>query len=480
MTRTASLSLLTLGLLLGLSACKAGPDYKGPPPTAAGAQARGAFLRGDGDTLNAAPSARWWEALGDPVLTGLVDDALAHSPNIDAAQAKITQARAGLAGNRAALLPSLGTSFVAPYINLPAGTLGLAEDSGERIGSTSYSVAFDASWELDLRGANRRKVESAAAKADAAEAGLADAQVSLSAEVARAYVSLRLRQAMAAAQEQQAGIDRSLVSLAEQRLTAGTAPAQPLDQARSQLAQSESDLAKSRAETLVLIDQIAVLTGREPGALDTLLSTPASIPQPPAQVAVGDPASLMRNRPDIRTAERQLAAANADIGAKIAARFPKVSFIGLLGLGGTSIGDIVDPSSVLGAVLPQISWSLFDGGRSAADVRSAKGAHAEADAKYRTAVLTALQDAENSLTRFGAQRIAYARALDARDRAAHSAGLQAQRAAAGTAGRSDALSARRQQLQAELTAASARADLSTAFVAVEKALGLGWTPSFAK
>jgi outer membrane protein TolC len=225
------------------------------------------------------------------------------------------------------------------------------------------------------------------------------------------------------------------------------------------------------------MDQIAVLTGKEPGALDAMLQTPSPVPLPPQTVAVGDPALLLRSRPDVRAAERQLAAANADVGVQIASKFPKISFMGILGLGGQSIADVFEPGNLVGLALPQLKWSIFDGGRAARQVDVAKGALAEAEARYQQSVLGALQDAEGALARFGAQRIAFARTIDAEQRAQKTVQLQKQRLEAGTAGRTDTLNAERQAIQVSMAVAGARSELTTAFVAVEKALGLGWQSS---
>lgn len=465
--------LFAATLLASVSACTTvGPNYTGAPETASSAAARGAFLRA-AEAVPAAPVSRWWETLNDAQLTGLIDSALASSPNIAIANAKIAQARAGLAANKTANVPTVGTSASAPYINIPANLLN-PESTSDRTDIQRFSLGFDASWELDLFGGTRRKIESAEASAQAAEAGLADAQVSLSAEVARAYTGLRTRQAALGLLEQQRGIDASLVTLAQQRFNRGTAPEQPLNQARGQLSQTEGQMASTRAEITVLKDQLALLTGREPGALDAELATAAPIPTPPATVAVGDPARLLRNRPDIRIAERQLVAANADIGANMADKFPKISFTGLLGLGGGSVGDMLNPSEMLGLILPRISWTLFDGGRTDAKIDQSKGAYAEAEARYRGTVLSALTDAENSLTRFGSDRIELAKVLDAEGQAAKVVRLQQQRARAGTIGESDALNAERQRLQVSMAALNARSELTSDYIAVQKALGLGW------
>lgn len=474
---TASLPLRRIGSAAFLAALLAGcatvgPDYKGAPDAAPQAAARGTFVRAGNDVVSATPAARWWESLGDPVLNQLVEAALVDSPGIAAANARIAQSRAALAANRTAALPTVNTSFAAPYLNVPGNIAG---NGGGRDEINAYNLGFDASWEIDLFGGTRRKIEAASARAEAAEAGAADARVTLSAEIARAYVGLRARQAMLGLQQRQVEIDRELVALAEQRFAAGTIPRQPVNAAEAQAFASEADVAKSRAEIAVLLDQIAVLTGKEPGTLDALLAPPAPVPLPPAQVAVADPATLLRSRPDIRMAERQLAAANADVGARIADKFPKISFLGLLGLGGQDIGDIFDPAKIVGIALPQIKWNLFDGGRADRQVDAAKGAYAEAEADYRRTVLAALQDAEASLSRFGAQRVAFGKALDAEDRARKNVDLQQQRYVAGTIGKPDRLTAERQALQLAMASASSRAELTSGFIAVEKALGLGWT-----
>jgi NodT family efflux transporter outer membrane factor (OMF) lipoprotein len=465
----ATAATLLAALLAGCATV--GPNYAGAPDAAPQSAARGTFVRADSAATATAPSARWWESLGDPVLNQLVDAALTDAPTIAAANARVAQSRATLAANRTAALPTISTSFSAPYINVPGDLLGAGSGRDE---INAYNLGFDASWEIDLFGGTRRKIEASSARAQSSEAAAADARVTLSAEVARAYVGLRARQSMKSLQQRQVEIDRNLVALAKQRFAAGTIPRQPLNAAEAQAFASEADLARSEAEIAVLMDQIAVLTGKEPGALDSLLSAPVAVPLPPAQVAVGDPATLLRSRPDIRMAERQLAAANADIGARIADKFPKISFLGLLGLGGQNIGDVFDPGNLVGIALPQIKWNLFDGGRAERQVEAARGAYAEAEANYRNAVLRALQDAEGSLARFGGQRVAFGKALDAEASARRNVDLQRQRLAAGSIGKPDALDAERQALQLAMASSAARAELTTGFIAVEKALGLGW------
>jgi len=471
LSRSLPRSLFALPSLALLAGCAAvGPNWHGAPVAAPTAVARGAFVRAPADVLATPPAPHWWETFGDPVLNDLITRALAGSPDLEAAKARIDQSRATLSGAKAALLPSATVGALVGEADLPGNILNRSGRLSEQV----YADNFQASWEVDLFGANRRRVEGARYRADNAVASADDIAVTLSAEIARAYVTLRAQQAIAAVLVQQVDCDHRLLAAAQERFAHGTASQQAIDTAHSALAQSESDLADTHVQMAVLADQIAVLTGQEPGALDTLVATPGPVPLAPAQVAVGDPARLLRHRPDIRKAESELAAANADLGARMADRLPSISFTGILGLGGTNLSDTYSPSSLIALLLPQLKWNLFDGGRAKAQERGARGARAEAEANYRSHVLDALQDAENSLTRFGGQRVTLAKAIEQHDAAMHLAALQADRAAGGTLSGADAISAQRQALRAQLGTLSATAQLTTDFIAVEKALGLGW------
>lgn len=468
---------LTAAVALLLAGCTTvGPTYAGAPAAAPVSAARGAFVRAGSDTTTAVPIAQWWRSLDDPMLDALIAEALAQAPSVAIAEARVAQARATLAANRTANTPSLNASAAAPIANLPGNVFDPQGDAADRSTIDLYNVGFDSSWEVDLFGRRRRTIEGAAARVDAAEASVADAQVTLAADVARTYVALRARQARAAFLTTQRTLDAEATGLARQRLQRGTAPAQPLAAAQAQLDRTTGEIATNQGELVALKDQLALLTGREPGALDARLDAPAPIPVPPREVAIGDPARLLRNRPDIRAAERALAAANAEVGVKTADRFPRISFLGNLGIGGGALSDVLNPGNLVALILPRISLPIFDGGRGEQQLNVARGQYAEAEGRYRQTVLAALQDAEGSLTRYGQQRIAWGRALAAEEELATVARLQNQRARAGTASRTDAIAAERQRLQAGMAAVEARASTTTNFIAVNKALGLGWAP----
>jgi NodT family efflux transporter outer membrane factor (OMF) lipoprotein len=478
---TKILSILPLVILAG---CTVGPNYAGPPAAASKAVARGNFVRAADSTFTQAPGlARWWESLNDPTLTALIDNALAHSPNIDVATARIREAQSQLRGQRAAELPSVSANASYLHAKLPGLNIGTADNggSGGSTGGTNdssvdfYNLGGTASWEPDLTGGGRRGIERARAQVGQSFAALADAQVSLTAQLAQAYVNLRDAQARIALNRQSTELQTRALALTRQRYAAGTASALDVERLQTQLDNTVAQTIPLGAQFDEYRDQIAVLTGGEPGALDQTFSTVASVPLPPAQIPIGDPAALIAHRPDVRRAERTLAANTAAIGVQRAKMFPSVRFMGIFGLGGPHIGDVVDSSMFSALLAPQINWSFLDFGRNRANLDNAKAQRDEATAQYREAVLEALQDAETSLSRFGHARQQFAQFLSAEASAARSARLNGQRVAAGTSSTIDQLDIERQRLAASIAAEQARAQLTNSYIAVQKALGLGWT-----
>ncbi|WP_150294022.1 efflux transporter outer membrane subunit [Sphingobium estronivorans] len=471
--------------LLALTACTAGPDYHGPE-TAGAARPGAQFARTlDSATAQAPATAAWWTALGDPVLDALEARALAANPGVAVAEARVRQARASLRSERANGLPVANASALYVHARVPGLDLSGSNDSdqsgdasqSDSGGSQSfnlYNLGFDASWEVDLWGGRRRGVEAARAQLDAAQANVSDAQVSLTAEVAQAYVNLRDRQQRMALAQDDAARQRDTLQLTEQRQHHGTASALELEEQRHRLEQAQAAILPLGAERDAYLNALATLAGEAPGALDAMLTTPAPVPLPPASVGIGDPAALLQRRPDIRAAERQYAAATAKIGVAEAARFPSISFMGLIGIGGAKPGDVFDFDKLAAIAMPRLSWSFLDFGRNAARVEQAKGAQDEAAAQYRQTVLNALRDSEDALARFGAQRLEVASAARSKASADRSAALMRQRFEAGTATRIQLLDAERQGIAAAQTLSQGKAAMTADYIALQKALGLGW------
>ncbi|HEX4095139.1 MAG TPA: efflux transporter outer membrane subunit [Caulobacteraceae bacterium] len=454
-----------------LAGCVVGPDYKGPPHPAPLAERAPAFHRADlASVAPSAPPARWWTALNDPELDKLVDDALAGSPDVRAAEARLRQSRALFTEQQRNMLPSATANAGFLYANVPGNIL---PGSGGGTELKLYNAGFDATWEIDLFGGKQRAAESAADQAQAVQADLDDVRVSLAAEVARVYVELRDQQQRRAIAEQSVALESRMVDLAGQRNGQGVESSLDLERLRAQLETTRETLIPLQSDIEGSLDRLAVLTGREPGALDAELTPAGAVPDLPAQVAVGDPADLLRRRPDIRAAERKLAAQNAVIGQRTADLFPKVNLIGLLGWGSTDISRLFDGTTGLAA--PVLQWNALDFGRTRARIDQAKAGRDEAEAQYESAVLNALGDVETGLARLGHARqdvIAQARVEASADRAAE---LMRQRQSAGVASTSDVIDTERTRLSAQQNLLIAKAALIEDFVALQKSLGLGWS-----
>jgi NodT family efflux transporter outer membrane factor (OMF) lipoprotein len=455
-----------------------GPDYKGPPTVAPIARETGRFHRADAAPVAAdPPPAQWWLALNDAELTRLIDQAFADSPNLKAAAAKVRNARAMLREQGAKLGPSGGASAAALSIK-PPSSLGSILGSGSSASVPGhidlYSTALDASWELDLFGGVRRGVENATAGAEAQQASFEDAKVQLASEVAQAYVNLRDAQHRVALSASSADLEGRELQLSLQRRAAGTASDADIERLRTQLSQTRADLLPLKATLDQYLDQLALLTGREPGALDSELAGSAPPPLPPSSVAIGDPAAMIRRRPDIRQAERQLAAENAAIGQHVADYFPTVTLLGTVGYAGTQTSGLFDSRNVNALGGPSLSWNVLNLPKVQAQVKEAKAQYDTALFNYEQTVLAALQDAEDSLSRFGHQRENVVQLTAARDSAARAAELTRARYAGGTASLIDLLDTERQRVSTEESLAQAQALLTDDYVALQKSLGLGW------
>lgn len=476
--RVALATLLSAAALL--IGCTMGPRYRGPPAMAG--TAAGTFVRA-GTTAaavtSAEPMARWWTTLGDQELDHLVTLAVAGSPGVQEAQAKLRSARALLAQQAAGLFPTTGLSGA--YLrtrNLTSllGGGGGSGGGGSGGGMNLYAVGLDASWEADIFGVQRRAIEGARAAAEGSEASLADVRVSLSAEVAQAYVGLRDAQQRLALTQRDLDVESRLVDLYNIRRQAGTASDLDVERIVNQVDTTRATLGPLRAEVDVQLDRLSVLTGQPPGALDGELTraAPAALPVPPAQVLIGDPAAMLRRRPDIVVAERRLAQQTAVIGQAVAAQFPQVRLLGEVGYASLSPGALFNANNFSYIVAPILQWSPWDFGRNRARIAQARAGRDEAEAEYRQAVLTALEDAESSLARYGEARNTVADLGRARDSAERVYAMTQIRLRGGTADTTDVLDADTRRIQAELSYEQGLAQLTQNYVTLQKSLGLGW------
>lgn len=461
---------------LALAACTVGPDYHGAPEVAAQSVQSGAFVRApsQGVLATRAPAA-WWRSLNDPQLDALIDAALAGNLDVKMAQARLRQARSQLRGERANALPKASASAAALRMRSPdTAILGGSEGSGGRGPLDFYTVGFDASWEIDLFGGTRRAIEAASGEAEAVQADLADTQVSLAAEVASAYIDLRDEQERLALAQRTADYQQQMLTLTEQRRARGTAAEVDVERLNTQVNTTRATLVPLQVQITDSLDQLAVLTGRVPGALDVELAQPAPLPALPASVPIGDPATMLQQRPDIRAAERRLASSNAQIGEHIADYFPKVSLLGDIGFSAADPGHLIRKENFSWLGVPYLQWNVLDFGRTAASVDAAKASRDEAEARYGKTALAALKDANSALSRYGNQREHVVRLQEVQASSERSATLVRQRYTAGVSTLIDLLDAQRTEFAAQQDVVAARAELLKDFVSLQKSLGLGW------
>jgi multidrug efflux system outer membrane protein len=489
-------SILLASIAVILAACTVGPDYHGPPTVTPAAKT---FVRADATAANAEPAAHWWTALGDPQLNQLIDATLAANPGVDVARARVREARANLRLQTASGLPTTGAT--AAYLRTGnfssllsggsssdgssgGGSGGAAASGGSQSGSSGgplnlYVIGFDATWELDFFGGNRRAVEGASATVAASEAQEADAIVSLTAEVAESYVELCDARQRLSLTQQNIDIDSRLVELMKLRRAGGAATDLDVVRITNQLDTTRATLPAIRAAISEQLNRLAALTAQAPGALDAQLANVGAVPSPPATTNIGDPAALLRHRPDIRIAERQLAQHTAAVGQNVAAQFPKVALLGSVDFAATHPQDLFNSGNFTYLAGPVLQWTPFDFGRNHARVVQARAARDEAEANYRQVVLNALADAETSLARYGQQRDAVADLGLARASAEETYRLTEIRLRGGTAATTDVLDADTVRKQAQLNYQQGLAELTQDYVALQKSLGLGWADTSA-
>ncbi len=449
---------------LTLASCAVGPNYKKPqtPVAANFAAAEPAVFTSEQAQV------QFWKQFGDATLDKLVDDSLNANHDLRIALGHLAEARAARNQSLFDLAPTVTASGGHQNQKVPQ------VQSGIPFTASFYDVGFDASWELDLFGRVRREVESSNAQLQGAEASLRDAQVSVIAEVARTYFELRGQQEQLAVARRNVENEQASFQLTDARLKAGRGTELDTSRAKAQLSTTLSTIDPLEAAVSRSIHRLGVLTGREPNALTSLLAPPKDLPPLPKTLSVGDPAAMLRNRPDIRVAERQLAASNADIGVAVGDYFPKVTFTGSFGYDAASPAGLGTSASRAYSVGPGISWAAFDLGRVHARVAGARARKDTAVAQYEQTVLKALEETENSLVTHARSRDQLVHAADAAQSSANAAQLARVRYEGGVVDFLEVLDAERTQLEAEDRLAQSRTQAVTSLVAVYKALGGAW------
>jgi outer membrane protein, multidrug efflux system len=453
-------------LALALAACAVGPDYQTPATAPAqldsSLQAK-AFDRSRFESV-------WWKQFDDPVLNQLVQASLDGNRDLRVAFARLKAARA---------IREDADNDQFPVVTSRASSdLGKGQIPGQterRVNSERYDLGLDMAWELDLFGRIQRQIEASEAQEAAAEADLQQLQVSLIAELVDAYGQLRgaqLREKIALANLKTQQESRDItVTLRD------TGVGNELDVVRAdaRLAGVEATVPQLQAEQVRAKNRIATLLGQRPDALTVDLA-PKALPAIAKALPVGDPGELLRRRPDIRSAERQLAAATANVGVATADLFPRVSLSGFLGFTAARGSQIGSSAANAWALGPSISWAAFDLGSVRARLRGAKADADGALATYEQQVLLALEESANAFSDYGKRQqrlLALMRQSDASRKAAELASIRYRE---GTVDYLVLLDAERERLSAEDAQAQGEVELYSGIVAIYKALGGGWQP----
>ena len=452
-----------------LAGCTVGPDYQRPAATAAAARD---FVE---PATPGAVDVKWWERFGDPILTALVERTIANAPDLKEARARLAEARASRDVTAGARLPTVNaTGSATQNVLSENGQLPIANIPGFERDFPLYDVGFDASWEIDLWGRRTRQSQAAEARLESAEFARRDVMLSLIGEVARTYMDLRGAQADLAIAEASAAADTELARLTHLRFTAGEVGRIDADRADAAARTSASAIPDARARAAAAAYRIAALAGAAPEDVAPALLAPAPLPQTPDAIVTGLRSELLERRPDIRRAERELAAATADVGVATADLFPRFSLMGSIGQQARNPGDLFSLDSTRLSIGPSFSWPIFSMGTIRAQIRGADARAEGAAARYEKAVIGALGDSETAINRFLNARIALAEAQAAREREASAYALAERRQRSGEDDRLTLTRARQSLLAAERRSDQAASAKAQAAVALYKALGGGW------
>jgi NodT family efflux transporter outer membrane factor (OMF) lipoprotein len=469
-------SLLALTLATG---CAVGPDYH---PPQAPAPANWSEAQRGGATNRTVQIVEWWKTFNDPELNSLIDRAVATNHDLRIADGLLREARALRTGAFFDLGPTIngGAGYTdvrqsknsVPFVL--GGPMGSEISSNYIFAYDLYDAHFDASWEIDVFGSKRRELQEANALLASVVEDRHDVLVSVLAEVARNYIEVRNSQQRIAIACKNIAAQQDAADIARARFKVGLASQLEVKQAEAVLATTQSQIPDLETSLKHSVHRLGVLIGQEPGALTDELSSTAPVPAPPPEVPVGLPSDLLRRRPDVRRAERQLAAATANIGVQTAELFPKFSLTGIAGFQSFSVGDWFTGGSRYWSAGPTVTWRIFDLGHVRSQIQTANAQAQQSLAAYEKTVLGSLEEVENGLVAYANEQTRYRALAAAVDANRGAFDLATDRYKKGLATFLDVVDAERSLYQAEDELADSQGRISVNLVTLYKALGGGW------
>ena len=472
-------SILPVLALLCLAGCKVGPDFIPPqsnvPPLFIHTGDEGF---GGPSVLNAAKplDADWWKLFGDPALDALIQRAAAGNLDVKLASARLREARAQRGVIAAEDYPQVNLNAKADRSRQSPNSFQTFSGGGGGEARNLFQVGFDANWELDFFGRISRNVEAASADIQSAEEDRRDVLVTLVSEVARNYVELRGFQQRLDIARRNIQLQQETLDIAASRLKAGLTNDLDVAQAESSLSGARSTVPPLDRSVQAALHRLGVLLGQQPTALSVELAQSAAIPAVPPEVPVGLPSELLRRRPDIRRAERGLAASTARIGVATAELYPRFSLTGSFGFAADKVPTLPDASSRFWSFGPAVKWPVLDWGRIRANINVQDARAEQALIQYERAVLTSFEDVENALTSYTreqSRRRILAEALASNQRAFD---LASEQYRSGITDFQRVLDSQRTLFASQDSLSDSDRTVSSNLVAVYKALGGGWEP----
>lgn len=445
------------------AACAVGPDYRSAPP----AVGTGTFVGATPGLFSAeAPPADWWRLYREPALDALVAEALANNKDLAVASANLAQVRASLSEARAGRWPTTAIAASAARTRLPSPATGAAVES------EAYSAGLDVAYEVDLFGRRGRTIEAARADAEAAAAALDVVRVSVAAETARAYADACAGALQIAVATRSRDLLDQSAALTQRQLDAGRGTGLDVSRAQALARSAQAAIPPLQAARDAALFRLAVLVGRPPAEVSEAARACQTPPTLAATLPVGDGAGLLRRRPDVRQAERRLAAATARIGVATADLYPSISLGGSITTTGGEDQNL--GSDYQFSVGPLIRWSFPNIGAARARIARADAAAQGALASFDQATLLALQEAETALSAYTRELDRRAALVQARDQSARAVTLSRMRQQAGLDSFLTVLDAERTLVDLEAQLAQSEAAVTTRQIALFKALGGGW------
>jgi NodT family efflux transporter outer membrane factor (OMF) lipoprotein len=453
---------------LACAGCAVGPDYRPPQPVTLDDWHSVHPRAGD-----AAALADWWKTLDDPTLNQLVERALANNKTAKQAYARVVESRARRGIAAGDFFPSLGASAggnrTTSDSRVSNPDVGLSGGTDE-----IYTAGVDAGWELDLFGGKRRGFEAASAQLGASEADLRDVLVTLLGDVALSYIDVRTTQSRLTFAEKNLEAQRGVLDITQWRAAAGLATALDVEQANSSYQQTRAGIPSLQASLVQSMNRLAVLTGEPPGSLESVLAERKPIPVASLQIAAGVPVDTLRRRPDIRSAERRLAAQTAEVGVATAALYPSLSLSGSITLQSLTASDVLDGFQTDRSGL-SLRIPLFQGGALRQNVKAQNALVDQALASYEETVLSAYEEVENALTASSTEDARHEALQQGVESARRAAELALTQYNSGLVDFQTVLNADRQLLALEDSLAVSDGEMTANLVRLYKALGGGWS-----